>query len=141
MFCTDFTRGGDSPSACVLSCTSSWPHQSLMLTQIFPLASLKMGQGCITSVLASPSSALSRFVCKYQLFVYCYTNFAFPLRSLHYIFLLIHHILPHTNPSVLPITSSRLVMQSPETFNFHRCIFSPLLLSLDNNSGNRVLLQ
>lgn len=142
---TDFTRGGVSPSVWVLPCTSSWPNQSLPLisgahrsSQWSPLK--KMGHWCPTSILASLPSALSRFVYKYQLLAFCYANFVFPFRSPHYIFLLIHHIVPHTNPSVFPITFSTLVVQSPEIFNFHRCIFPLSSLSLDN-SGNRVLLQ
>lgn len=116
----------ESPLHIQLATSVTGPH--LMLVQIFPTVSSEDETLVPPSVLASLSSALSRFVCKYQLFVYCYTNFAFPFRSLYYILLPIHHTLPHTNPSVLPITFSTLVMQSPETFTFHRCSFYYLCL-------------
>lgn len=111
VYCPLYSQLAKSESSVVLIWCS---HRSSQLSLL-----RKMGHWCPTSVLTSLSSALSRFIYKYQLPAYCYTNFVFPFRSLHHIFLLIYHILPHANPSAFPIPFCTLVMLSPQIFSLH----------------------
>lgn len=105
-------RGG-SLSVCILACISRQPNQSSVIIIYHSHRSSqqsllkKPGCSCLISVLVSLSSAHSRFVHEYQLLAYFYTDFVFPFSSPHYIFLLVYHILPHIDPSVLLVALPR----------------------------------